>query len=110
MSHNPQNSPAQDAAEVSKYVKSQIKVGAALIVFTIVAVTATFLPFGSLQARTTVTVLAVLTNAFLVAGVSMHLISEKKTITQFLVFTAIFFGVLFALTALAFFDSTGHHH
>jgi len=110
MSNNPQNSPAEDAAEVTKYVKSQIKVGLALIVFTLVAVTASFLPVGSVQGRTTVVVLAVLTNAFLVAAVSMHLKSEKRTITQFLVFTVIFSGVLFALTALAFFDSTGHHH
>jgi hypothetical protein len=80
------------------------------VVFTFIAVIATFLPFGSLKSHTVVVVLAVLTNAVLVAAVSMHLKSEKKTITQFLFFTVVFFCVLFALTALAFFDSTGHHH
>ncbi len=40
------------------------------------------------------------------SAISMHLKSEKKTITQFLFFTAVFIVVLFGLTMLAFFDST----
>ena len=110
MSTNPQHDAPHDAEEVGKYVKSQIKVGLALVVFTIVAVTAAFFPFGSSKGRTIAVAVAVLINAFLVTGVSMHLKSEKKTITQFLVFTVIFVIVLFGLTALAHFDSTGNHH
>jgi len=110
MSTNPKSGSPQDIEEVNKYVKSQIKVGIALVVFTFVAVIATFLPVGSVKSHTVLVVLAVLTNAFLVAAVSMHLKTEKKTITQFLIFTVIFGGALFALTALAYFDSTGHHH
>lgn len=110
MSNNPQNSNQHDAAEVDKYVSSQKKVFVGLIIFTLVAVTAAYLPFGSIKAHTVVVAIAVLINAFLVAGISMHLLTEKKTITQFLIFTVIFGGFLFALTALAYFDSTGHHH
>jgi hypothetical protein len=110
MSTNPQNGTPKDAEEVSKYVSSQKRVGLALIGFTILAVAAAFVPFGSLKSHTLAVGVIVLINAFLVAGISMHLKTEKKTITQFLIFTIIFGGALFALTALAYFDSTGYHH
>ena len=104
------NHDEQDANYVKSQLQTQLKVGAALVVFVLVAVTAAFGPFGSPTLRTLGVVAAVLGNVSLVAAVSMHLKSEKKTITQFLVFTAIFIVVLFGLTMLAFFDSTGHHH
>ena len=110
MSTDPQNNAPRDLDEVIKYRNSQLKVGLTLVVFIIVAVAATFFPFGSPKARTIAVCLAVLINVFLVTAVSMHLKSEKRTITQFLVFTVIFAAVLFGLTMLAHFDSTGNHH
>lgn len=110
MNTDPDKNPSQSIEEVLKYRNSQLKVGMALAVFVGVAVTAAFAPFGSAGARTIAVCLAVVINIFLVAGVSMHLKSEKKTITQFLVFTVIFVIVLFALTGLAHFDSTANHH
>ncbi|HWB58252.1 MAG TPA: hypothetical protein VG733_02125 [Chthoniobacteraceae bacterium] len=111
MSSDPKsNAPHDDAEEVSKYVSSQKKVGVSLMVLVLVAVVAAFFPAGTPGLRTAALLVAVAINVFLVAGVSMHLKTEKKTITQFLIFTVIFIFVLFGLTMLAFFDSTGHHH
>lgn len=110
MNTDPEKSPSQSVEEVLKYRNSQLKVGAALAVFVLVAVSAAFAPFGSADARMIAVCLAVVVNVSLVAGVSMHLKSEKKTITQFLVFTVAFVIVLFALTALAHFDSTAYRH
>ena len=110
MSTNPQQGAPHEAEEVGKYVKSQIKVGLSLMVFIIVAVTAAFFPFGSARDRTIGICIAVAINVFLVTAVSMHLKTEKKTITQFLIFTVVFVIVLFGLTALAHFDSTAGRH
>jgi hypothetical protein len=102
MSTEPQKRTPADPAEVSKSVHSQIKVGLSLMIVTIAAVLAMNHPVA--------VGIAVAINVILIAFVSMHLKDEKKTITQFLVFTAIFIVVLFGLTALAHFDSTGLHH
>lgn len=111
MSAPTQNNTPEDLHEVGKYVKSQIRVGLALVVFTVIAVAVSFLPFHSSSARILAVFVFVLINAVLVSAISMHLKSEKRTITQFLIFTAIFTGVLFALTMLAQSDSTNllHH-
>jgi hypothetical protein len=110
MNTEPKESAQHDAGEVAKNVKSQLKVGLMLMFFVLVAVTAAFFPLGSAKARTIGVCIAVAINVFLVTAVSMHLKTEKKTITQFLVFTVAFVIFLFALTALAYFDSTGHRH
>jgi len=102
MSTEPQPGAPPDAGEVGKNVRTQIKVGVSLMVVTIAAVLAMNHPIA--------VGIAVAINAILIAAVSMHLKTEKRTITQFLVFTVIFVIVLFGLTALAYFDSTGRHH
>jgi len=110
MSTDPEQGAPHDAGEVGKYVKSQIKVGLTLMVFILVAVTAAFFPVGSPGGRMAAVCIAGLINVFLVTAVSMHLKTERKTITQFLVFTVIFVLVLFGLTMLAHFDSTAGRH
>lgn len=109
MSTDSQHDP-QAIQEAIRNKYSQLKVGLTLMVFILVAVTAEFFPYGSTKARNIGVCVAVAINVFLVTAVSMHLKTEKKTITHFLVFTVIFILFLFALTALAFFDSTGHRH
>lgn len=100
----------QDGKDAYKQAWAQLKIGIGVMIVTLVGVVAAFVPVGTANGRSIAVGIAIVVNAFLVAGLSMHLKSEKKTITQFLVFTVIFTIVLFALTALAFFDSTGHRH
>jgi len=103
------NSPAPDAREISKNVRTQVRVGIALVFFTVVAVGISYVPFHSQTTHILAVVAVAALNALIISGISMHLKSERKTIAKFLVFTIIFVIGLFALTALAFFDSTRLH-
>jgi len=107
-SNQPHDIPA-DPYEIGKNVRTQIKVGIALVIFTLLAVGISYVPFHSQRAHILAVAAVAALNAFMVSGISMHLKTEKKIIGQFLVFTVVFVIGLFALTALAFFDSTGLH-
>ena len=104
-----QNSPAPDVREITRNVKTQVQVGIALVLFTMVAVGISYVPFHSQKTHILAVIAVAGINALLVSGISMHLKSEKKVIAKFLVFTIIFVIGLFALTALAFLDSTRLH-
>jgi caa(3)-type oxidase subunit IV len=109
MSTHPQDTPAHDAHEIGKNVQTQIRVGIALVIFTVFAVAISLFPFHSQKLRIFAVIAVAFFNAALVSGISMHLKTEKKIIGRFLIFTVIFVIVLFGLTALAFLDSTGLH-
>ncbi|MEI8340757.1 MAG: cytochrome C oxidase subunit IV family protein [Verrucomicrobiota bacterium] len=102
------DSPA-DPKEIGRNVRTQIQVGITLVIFTLVAVGISYVPFHSQRSRILAVIAVAAVNAIMVSGISMHLKTEKKIIGQFLVFTIVFVIGLFALTALAFFDSTGLH-
>ena len=103
--HQPNHPPA-DPNEIGRNVKTQIGVGIALVIFTLVAVGLSYVPFHSQTARMLVVIAVAALNALLVTGISMHLKTEKKIIGRFLDFALVFVIGLFALTVLAFFDST----
>jgi len=109
MNPNPSTHAPADPHEIGKNVKTQVRVGITLVIFTLVAVAISYVPFHSQRAHILAVIGVAALNALIVAGISMHLKTEKKIIGQFLVFTIVFVIGLFALTALAFFDSTGLH-
>jgi FtsH-binding integral membrane protein len=109
MNPNPKNDAPADPLEIGRNVRTQVRVGITLVIFTLVAVAISYVPFHSQRAHILAVVAVAALNAVIVAGISMHLKTEKKIIGQFLVFTLAFVIGLFALTALAFFDSTGLH-
>ena len=103
------NHPPADPHEIGRNVRTQIRVGITLVIFTLVAVGLSFVPFHSQTTRILAVVAVAALNALLVTGISMHLKTEKQIIGRFLVFTLVFVIGLFALTLLAFLDSTGLH-
>jgi len=104
-----QQNPANNADEIHRNVKSQVRVGIALVIFTTLAVGLSFIPFHSQSARILAVVTVAAVNALLVSFFSMHLKAERNIIGRFVFFTVIFVIGLFALTALAYLDSTRLH-
>ncbi len=94
---------AEHAEEVRKHVRVYIKVFLALLVGTALTVGASYIPLGT-AGNVTVALCIAVCKAALVAGFFMHLVSEKRTIYTFLVFTAIFFAGLMFLTLFAMSD------
>jgi cytochrome c oxidase subunit IV len=84
------------AADIDQHVRSYITVFVALMVLTIVTVAISYLDLSVPLAVTVALIVATVKGA-LVAGVFMHLRSEKKLIYAVLVVTVVFFVVLMAL-------------
>ena len=110
-------SPATDpnpeqVQEIKKHLSTYVKVGVVQVVISFATVFASFLPIAG-AAKIALVLLIAFINAVIVAGIMMHLKEEKKTIWNFLIFTGIFFFILFFLTVLAHTDSifgTTHTH
>jgi caa(3)-type oxidase subunit IV len=93
-------SPEQ-AQEISRHIKGYLKIGALQVIFSLVTVAVSYVNFRTGGTKILLTMLAACGNATLVAAILMHLKDEKKTIWKFLIFTGVFFFVLFFLTWLA---------
>ena len=105
-------SPEQ-AREISKHITSYLKVSCLQITFALAMVGISFINFPSNAMQIFVTLLVTTINATLVASILMHLKEEKRMIWKFLIFTGVFFFVLFFLTYLARTDmifGTSHTH
>ena len=90
---------------VEKHVRQYLIVFAALLVMTIVTVLASRIDLG-ITGGIIVALIIASVKGTLVAGVFMHLFSDKrKLIYVVLIYTGIFLVVLFLLTALSFGDS-----
>ena|SRR6187402_2731906 len=90
----------EHAHELNKHIKGYLMIGGVQILFSIATVIASF-AITATVAKTVAVLLAATANGTLVAGILMHLKDEKKTIWKFLIFTGIFFFILFFLTYLA---------
>ncbi len=102
--HNQLPEPApvsqEEIRQVEMHVKKYRTIGLWQAVLAIAAViTAFVLSNTSFQALGTL--LVTLFNGILIAGIQMHLKEEKQTIWKFLIFTGVFFFILFFLTYLA---------
>ncbi len=108
-SHAPQTAASEavtpeQAQEISKHVKGYIKIGLLQVVFSIITVAISYINFSSFGTKAIAVLLAASGNATLVAGILMHLKDEKRMIWKFLIFTGVFFFILFFLTYLAHTD------
>jgi FtsH-binding integral membrane protein len=105
--------PQEQVRDIEKHIKGYLKIFVAQIVFAVAMVAVSFWNFSSAAAQVFATLLVAAFNGILVAGILMHLKEEKKTIWKVLIFTGIFFFVLFFLTYLARTDpimQTLHNH
>ena len=90
---------------VEKHVRQYLIVFAALLVLTIVTVLASRIDIGA-GAGIVLALIIASVKGTLVAGVFMHLFSDKRKIVYVvLIYTGIFLLVLFLLTALSYGDT-----
>lgn len=92
--------------EVEGDIKKYLKVFAALLIFTVATVTASYLNFGVAVAVCVGLAIAIFKGT-LVAGFFMHLFGEKKIIFLCLTIMVIFFFVLLFLPVLTWVGRVG---
>jgi heme/copper-type cytochrome/quinol oxidase subunit 4 len=114
-SHTPEPAPAsqEQIREIQKHIVGYWKIFLVQVAFAIAMVIVSFWNLGSSAAQAGATLLVAVANGILVAGILMHLKEEKRTIWKFLIFTGVFFFILFFLTYLARTDlivQTFHNH
>lgn len=73
---------------------------------TVLMVGSYYLPISSTAVRVTIAMAVAVCEAFMVAGVLMHLLTERKLIYGVLLLTAVFFALLFILPICADLDHT----
>jgi hypothetical protein len=116
-SHEPVAAVSHDVSpeqvqQIKKHLDGYKKITITQVVFILVTVGASIV-IRSTFAQVLVTLILAAANGTLVAGILMHLKEEKRTIWKFLIFTGVFFFILFFLTFLARTDpimGTGHTH
>jgi caa(3)-type oxidase subunit IV len=92
-------SPNQESQDVKRHVRQHIMIAVALVVGTLMTIWTSQTDFGGgfgLNVAITLAIAGV--QVFMVAGFFMRLLSEKKMIYCFLVFTAVFFAVMMGMT------------
>jgi len=95
-----------DPEAIKKSIRTYYKVGAALLVFTVITVAANQLHLGVAAAITVALIIATMKGS-MVAAIFMHLSHEKKWIYGALILTVVFFIVLILLPNLTVADSIG---
>ena len=95
-----------DSAEVQKSIKKYFMIGAALLVFTGITVTASSLNLGVAAAITVALIIAAIKGS-MVASVFMHLSHEKQWIYGALLLTVVFFIVLIFVPIFTISDTIG---
>lgn len=95
-----------DPAEVKKAVRTYMKIGAALMVFTVITVAANQFHFTVPVAITVALIIAAMKGS-MVAGVFMHLSHEKQWIYGALLLTVAFFIVLMFVPIATISDGIG---
>ncbi len=109
----PEPAPAsqEQIRQIVQHAKKYVFIGVVQAGLAVVAVAISFLVSTSMQALATLVVSLI--NGVVIAGILMHLKEEKRTIWKFLIFTGVFFFILFFLTYLARTDlisQTAHNH
>ena len=99
---------SESPEEVREHIKLYWKIGAALLVLTVVTVAVSYLPFGVPLAILVALIIAG-TKGSLVASYFMHLIGERKAIYWALLLTAFFFLVLIFIPIWGHSDTYGVH-
>jgi cytochrome c oxidase subunit IV len=91
-------SPEQDLKDVKRHVQQHIIIAIGVALGTIMTIWTSQTNFGSFSLNVAITLGIAAVQAFMVAAFFMHLLSEKKMIYCFLVFTAVFFVVMIGIT------------
>ena len=90
--------------EFNSYLRRCAYVFVAVLCAVSLMLVASYLPHFDWPAKVAMILVVACTNAFVVAGFLMHLISEKKMIYTLLAFTVFFFAGLIGLTVWAMHD------
>lgn len=88
----------EDVQDVKKHVRQHLLIACGLAIGTLLTLWTSQTNFGSPGLHIIMTLGVAAVQAFLVAAFFMHLLSEKKMIYSFLVFTAVFFIAMLAIT------------
>jgi caa(3)-type oxidase subunit IV len=97
--------PASIKASLGKYWK----IGAALLVFTVITVAVNLVHLSSVALAITIALIIACMKGSMVAAVFMHLSNEKKWIYGALLLTAIFVAVLLSVPLFTTLDTIGTH-
>jgi len=97
-----------DSTDVKKSVRTYVKIGVALLVFTGVTVAANQFHFGVPVAVTVALIIATMKGS-MVASVFMHLSHEKKWIYGALILTVVGFIILMTVPMFTTLDTIGQH-
>jgi cytochrome c oxidase subunit 4 len=100
----------QDLQDVKRHVRQHIMIAVGLALGTTMTLWTSQTNFGSFPLNVAATLGIAAVQAFLVAAYFMHLLSEKKVIYSFLVFTAVFFVVMIGITFWARLPSNVVHY
>lgn len=92
--------------DLQTHIKLYKKIGAALLVLTVVTVAVSYLELG-IALGVTVALAVALTKGSLVASYFMHLIGERRSIYAALLLTAFFFVFLLLMPILGHNDTIG---
>jgi cytochrome c oxidase subunit IV len=95
-----------DPAEIKQSVRAYMKLGAMLLVFTVITVAANRLHLAVPVAITVALIIAAMKGS-MVAAVFMHLSHEKQWIYGALILTVVFFVVLMFVPLLTISDTIG---
>ena len=106
MEHTPDNTHTHDdhPVDLGKSVRTYLKVGGVLILFTCITWGVALIDFGSHALNFTIGLGIATFKVSLVSLIFMHLNHEKPLIYKFLVFTLIFSAAMMFLMVLAFLD------
>ena len=99
---------SENVDEIRAHIKLYWKIGAALMVLTVVTVAITFIDF-SVPIAIFVALVVAATKGSLVASYFMHLIGERKWILGTLLLTVLFFLVLIFIPIMGHSDTYGRH-
>lgn len=94
-------STEKEMQNVRRHVRQHLIIAVGLALGTLLTVFTSQHNFGSPGWNIGMTLAVAIIQAFFVAGFFMHLLSEKKLIYSFLIFTAVFFAVMMIITTVA---------
>jgi caa(3)-type oxidase subunit IV len=89
---------AKDIADVKRHVRQHLIIAVGLVIGVVLTICFSRMNFGNHNINIAISLLIAAAQAFCIAGFFMHLMSEKKMIYSFLVFTAIFLVVQMGIT------------
>ncbi|HWD21128.1 MAG TPA: cytochrome C oxidase subunit IV family protein [Verrucomicrobiae bacterium] len=104
------HTPEKDLQDVKRHVRQHLIIAVGLAIGTLLTVWTSQTNFGSHALNIAITLAVASVQAFMVAGFFMHLLSEKKMIYCFLIFTAVFFIVMMFIFTWAHMPSNVVHY